>query len=103
MHWGVLALRSVLLTMLGLVVSGDADDEHTVHIAWRATDPGTWGMGPNAFHAQLVVILNDGDGTPSSQSLSLGTRRATFDDVRIGTKPDLIMAFGYLPPPSGAR
>lgn len=69
-----------------LAVSRDADDENTVHIAWRATDPDTWGLGPNVFNAQLVVMLNDGDGSPSSQSLSLGTRRTSFDGVRTGTE-----------------
>lgn len=69
-----------------LTVSRDADDENTVHVAWRATDPDTWGMGPNTFNAYLVAILNDGGGTPATQSLSLGTRRATFDGVRTGTE-----------------
>lgn len=69
-----------------LAVSRDADDENTVHVAWEATDPNTWGMGPNTFNTQLVVILDDGDGSPESQSLALGARRTTFDDVETGTE-----------------
>ena len=69
-----------------LTVTRDADDAHTVHVAWRATDPDTWGMGPNAFHAQLVAILDDGGRSPVVQSLSLGSRRAVFDEVRTGTE-----------------
>ena len=32
-----------------LSVNRDSDDEDEVNVSWAATDPATWGLGPNAY------------------------------------------------------
>ena len=69
-----------------------ADDEHEVTVSWAGTDPATWGLGPNAFHTSLVVLLDDDSGTLHSRSLALDTRQATFDNVATGTEVTVQLA-----------
>ncbi len=76
----------------GLSVNRDSDDEDHVNVAWAATDPATWGLGPNAYSTSLVVILDDKDGDPVSKTLSLGSRKTTFEGVDTGTEVTVEMA-----------
>ena len=73
-----------------LVVARDADDEDHVNVSWAATDPDTWGLGANAYNTSLVIILDDGGST--AQTLSLGTRQTTFDDIMTGTEVTVQLA-----------
>ena len=73
-----------------LSVNRDSDEEDHVNVAWTATDPATWGLGPNAYRTSLVVILDDGDS--STETLSLGSRKATFEGVETGKKVQVEMA-----------
>ncbi|MXZ42113.1 MAG: hypothetical protein F4Z18_10110 [Caldilineaceae bacterium SB0666_bin_21] len=75
-----------------LSVNRDADEADEVNVSWAATDPATWGLGPNTFDASLVLFLDDGEGDPVSQSLSLGTRKVTFDGVDTGTEVTVQLA-----------
>ena len=68
-----------------LTVARDADAEDEVNVAWKTTNPATWGLGPNTFNASLVVLLDDGDDL-DTRTLSLGTGKTTFTDVRTGTE-----------------
>ena len=74
-----------------LSVNRDADDEDHVNVAWSATDPATWGLGPNAYSTSLVVILDDGSDT-QTETLSLGSRKTTFEGVDTGTEVTVQMA-----------
>ena len=66
-----------------LSVARDAEEADEVNVSWAATDPATWGLGANAYNASLVVILDDNDGDdPVSKTLSLGSRKATFEGSR---------------------
>ena len=76
----------------GLSVNRDSDDENHVNVSWAATDPATWGLGPNAYSTSLVVILDDKDGDPVSKTLSLGSRKTTFEGVDTGTEVTVEMA-----------
>ena len=76
----------------GLSVNRDSDDEDHVNVSWAATDPATWGLGPNAYSTSLVVILDDKDGDPVSKTLSLGSRKTTFEGVDTGTEVTVEMA-----------
>ena len=69
-----------------LAVARDADEADEVNVSWAATDPDAWGLGANAFRTSLVVILDDHEGDPVAKTLSLGSRKATFDDVDTGTE-----------------
>jgi len=73
-----------------LSVNRDSDDEDHVNVSWSATDPATWGLGPNAYSTSLVVILDDGDS--NTKTLSLGSRKATFEDVETGVEVTVQMA-----------
>lgn len=66
-----------------LAVTRDTEEADKVNVGWSATSPGTWNLGANAYNANLVVILDDGNKT-HSQSLSLGSRKIVFDDVATG-------------------
>ena len=73
-----------------LSVNRDSDDEDHVNVAWSATDPATWGLGPNAYSTSLVVILDD--GSSSTETLSLGSRKTTFEGVDTGVEVTVQMA-----------
>lgn len=73
-----------------LSVSRDSDDEDEVNVSWSATDPASWGLGPNTYRASLVVILDDGDS--HTKTLSLGSRKATFTGIRTGIEAKVQMA-----------
>ena len=73
-----------------LSVNRDSDDEDHVNVAWSATDPATWGLGPNAYRTSLVVILDDGDS--NTETLSLGSRKTTFEGVETGREVQVQMA-----------
>ncbi len=75
-----------------LAVARDADDEDHVNVSWTTTDPATWGLGPNTYRTSLVVILDDSDGDPEAKTLSLGTKKTTFEGVNTGTKVTVEMA-----------
>ena len=75
-----------------LTVARASDDADEVNVAWTATDPAHWGLGPNAFNASLVVLLDDNDGDPLSKTLSLGSRKTTFDSVKTGKEVTVQMA-----------
>ncbi len=74
-----------------LTVARDAEEKDEVNVAWAATDPATWGLGSNAYSTSLVVILSDG-GSTQTETLSLGTRKATFEGVATGTEVTVQMA-----------
>ena len=73
-----------------LSVNRDSDDEDEVNVSWAATDPATWGLGANAYRTSLVVILDD--GSPDTETLSLGSRKTTFDGVETGKQVTVQMA-----------
>ena len=75
-----------------LAVNRDADDEDHVNVSWSATDPATWGLGPNTYSTSLVVILDDQDGDPVAKTLSLGSTKTTFEGIRTGTEVTVQMA-----------
>ena len=75
-----------------LTLARDTDEEDAVHAAWTGTRADTWGLGPNAFHTALVVILDDHHGEPVTQTVSLNTRQITFDTVKTGTEVTVQMA-----------
>ena len=74
----------------GLSVSRASDHEDEVNVSWTAIDPASWGLGPNAYRASLVVMLDD--GSTHAKTLPLNSREATFTGVRIGTKVTVQMA-----------
>jgi len=73
-----------------LSVNRDADDEDEVNVSWAATDPATWSLGSNAYRTSLVVILDD--GSTKTKTLSLGSRKTTFDGVDTGREVTVQMA-----------
>ncbi len=73
-----------------LAVARDSDDEDHVNVSWTATDPATWGLGPNAYRTSLVVLLDD--GSTKDETLSLGSRKVTFDGVETGKVVQVQMA-----------
>ena len=74
-----------------LSVSRDSEEEAEVNVSWAATDPVTWGLGPNAYRTSLVVILDDG-GDLETQTMSLGSRKVTFEGVDTGVEVTVQMA-----------
>jgi hypothetical protein len=74
-----------------LTVARDSDEEGDVNVSWSATDPATWGLGANAYSTSLVVLLDDGDDLHDS-TLSLGTRKETFEGVATGVAVKVQMA-----------
>ncbi len=75
-----------------LTVHRDADEADEVNVSWAATDPAAWGLGPNAFSTALVLILDDEEGDPLVQTLSLGSHKTTFEGVRTGAEVTVQMA-----------
>ncbi len=73
-----------------LAVARDSEEEDEVNVSWAATDPATWGLGSNAYSTSLVVILDD--GSSNTATLSLGSRKTTFDGVETGTEVQVQMA-----------
>ena len=73
-----------------LMVARDSDEEDEVNVSWSATDASSWGLGPNAFDTSLVVILND--GTNHTETMKLGQRKVTFDDIETGKVVKVQMA-----------
>ena len=73
-----------------LAVARDADEADEVNVSWAATDPATWGLGGNAYSTSLVVILNDGSN--NTETLSLGSKKTTFDGVDTGEEVTVQMA-----------
>ena len=73
-----------------LSVNRDSSDEDHVNVSWTATDPATWGLGPNAYRTSLVVLLDD--GSTKDETLSLGSRKVTFEDVKTGREVQVQMA-----------
>lgn len=59
-------------------------------MSWAATDPVTWGLGPNTYSTSLVLLLDDGD--LNVQTLPLGTRATTFDGINTGREVTVQMA-----------
>lgn len=74
-----------------LSVARDSEEEDEVNVSWAATDPATWGLGANAYHTSLVVILEDSSGL-DTKTLSLGSKSITFDGVDTGTEVTVQMA-----------
>ncbi len=74
-----------------LSVNRDSEEEDEVNVSWAATDPATWGLGPNAYSTSLVVILDDGT-TVQTEDMALGARKTTFDTVATGTEVTVQMA-----------
>ncbi len=74
----------------GLSVSRNSDREDEVNVSWTAIDPASWGLGPNAYRASLVVMLDD--GSTHARTLPLGSRQTTFTGVKIETKVTVQMA-----------
>ena len=74
-----------------LAMARDAEEEDEVNVSWAATDPATWGLGTNTYSTSLVVILDDG-GDLETQTLSLGSRKTTFEGVATGTEVTVQMA-----------
>ncbi len=66
-----------------LAVARDAEKEATVNVSWTATDPATWGLGPNTYTTALAVLLDDGT-QKQARTVSLGTRKVSFDEVDTG-------------------
>ncbi len=75
-----------------LTVSRDSEDADEVNVSWTSTDPASWGLGSNAFNTFLVLLLDDDDGDPLSQSVSLGLNKTTFDGVKTGAEVRVEMA-----------
>ena len=73
-----------------LAVNRDSSDEDHVNVSWTATDPATWGLGSNAYRTSLVVLLDDGD--TEDETLSLGSRKVTFEGVETGREVTVQMA-----------
>ena len=83
-------LRDGQITDLTIARASDEADE--VNVAWTGTNPATWGLGPNTYSARLVAILDDNHGTPVAETLSLGSRKVTFDKVKTGTEVTVQLA-----------
>lgn len=74
-----------------LTAARDAEEGDVVNVAWTTTDPATWGLGPNTYNTSLVVVLDDGDDL-DTMTLSLGTGKAAFTDVRLDADVKVQMA-----------
>ena len=73
-----------------LSVNRDSSDEDHVNVSWTATDPATWGLGSNAYRTSLVVLLDD--GSTKDATLSLGSKKTTFEGVETGKEVTVQMA-----------
>jgi len=67
-----------------LAVARDSEEADEVNVSWSSTDPTTWGLGPNAFRTELVLILEDDNGDQKKHSTTLNSQSYTFDDVPRG-------------------
>ena len=74
-----------------LTVARDAEAEAEVNVSWTATDPASWGLGPNAYTTALVVLLDDGT-QKQTRTLALGTRKVAFDKVDTGVEVTVQLA-----------
>ena len=75
-----------------LTMARASDEADEVNVAWAVTNPATWGLGPNAYSVRLVAILDDNHGTPVAETLSPGSRKVTFDQVKTGTEVTVQLA-----------
>ena len=75
-----------------LTVARASDEADEVDVEWAVTNPATWGLGPNTYSARLVAILDDNHGNPVAQTLSLGSGKVTFDEVKTGTEVTVQLA-----------
>ena len=73
-----------------LTVARDAEEEDEVNVSWAVTDASAWGLGPNAYNASLVVILDD--GTLHTKALALGSTKTTFDGIKTGKTVEVQLA-----------
>ena len=73
-----------------LALARDAEDADEVNVSWAATDPATWGLGPNTYRTSLVLLLDDGE--LNVQTLPLGTRTTTFEGINTGREVTVQMA-----------
>ena len=74
----------------GLTVARDAEEEDEVNVSWAVTDASAWGLGPNAYNASLVVLLDD--GKLHTKTLALGTTKIAFDGIETGKTVKIQMA-----------
>ena len=74
-----------------LTVARDAEDADEVNVSWTATDPASWGLGPNAYTTALVVLLDDGT-QKQTRTVALGTRKVAFDKVDTGVEVTVQLA-----------
>ena len=75
-----------------LTVARVSDEADEVNVAWAATNPATWGLGPNTYNARLVAILDDNYGNPVTKRLTPGSEQVTFDEVKTGTEVTVQLA-----------
>ena len=75
-----------------LTVARVSDEADEVNVAWAATNPATWGLGPNTYNARLVAILDDNHGNPVTKRLTPGSEQVTFDEVKTGTEVTVQLA-----------
>ena len=75
-----------------LTLARDSDEEDEVNAAWAVTDASAWGLGPNAYNASLVVILDD--GTLHAKALAPGATQTAFDGIKTGQTVAVRMAIG---------
>ena len=74
-----------------LAVARDAEEEAEVNVSWAATDPASWGLGPNTYRTSLVLLLDDGT-QKQTRTVALGTRKVAFDKVDTGVEVTVQMA-----------
>ncbi len=75
-----------------LTVSRNPEARSKVDVSWTATDPDTWGLGPNVYNTLFAIILDDKVNDPVEKTASLGTRSVTFDKVATHAKAEVQMA-----------
>ncbi len=75
-----------------LSVVRDAEEADEVVVSWSGTDPAAWGLGVNTYDTALVLLLDDGGDAPQVRSLSLASRKTTFEGVRTGAEVTVQMA-----------
>ncbi len=75
-----------------LTVARNPKARSKVDVSWTATDPDTWGLGPNAYNALFAIILDDKVKDPVEKTATLGTRSVTFENVATHAKAEVQMA-----------